>query len=157
MNTTNCIEASNNLLWASRFMPCRHSEKRLKRWTHEYSVCLNENNCQLTDMPIRNISKHNGETHYIKNGSIPNSWTVLWKSNQLCFFGKIVMLIQMLSSGTSVQAHGFDGGSQPQKSVCKCSHLPYQLHLSEQWLWDLPVCRWPSPQPMEFGDHWSQL
>lgn len=50
----------------------------------------------------------------------------------------------LLSSGACIQANGLDGGGQPSASLCKRSHLPYQLHLRQQWLRDLPVCRRPA-------------
>lgn len=44
----------------------------------------------------------------------------------------VFLLTLLVSSGTGVQAHGSDGGGQPQARVCERSHLPYQLHISQQ-------------------------
>lgn len=61
------------------------------------------------------------------------------------------------ASGTRVQAHGPDGGSEPSACVRKRSHLPHQLHLSKQRQRDVPVRRRPAHQPVAPGDHRPQL
>lgn len=63
----------------------------------------------------------------------------------------------VLISGTSFNTHGSHGGSQSTQGVRQCSHLPYQLYLSQQWQWDLSVCRRPPHQPVAPRDHGPQL
>lgn len=72
----------------------------------------------------------------------------IWVSSDVLF---------VFISGTSFNTHGPHGGSQSTEGVRQRSHLPYQLYLSQQWQWDLPVCRWPPHQSLAPRDYWPQL
>lgn len=65
--------------------------------------------------------------------------------------------LSCLISGAGVNTHGPHGGGQSQEGVCQCSHLPYQLRLSQQRQRDVSVCRRPPHQPLAPGDHRPQL